>query len=318
MKNPELDNERIAALLAGTMSEPERSATLKAVAASDDDFWTFAETAAVLRRIEEEEEASGVPPSGSGVELPSAETRPERAAGVPPSIARPGWPGSRRRWLALAALAVLAILAPLATRRVARPGDPLAAPAASLASARDGLPPRWLERRPWENTLGADGASADNARAARAGAVHADLVVAVRAGDDEAVAGLVGEMERILEATPLGGAAARAYRQVGNDPARRPERLREAGAAAAAVLRSEEWTSAGAWVETARVAAARHDEGFFRAPATRAALEKVGRLPDLPSDARTALQGVRAATGAGPRWAALVQHLDELSAALSG
>ena len=51
-----VDPERVGALLDGRLTEPEREAALLETAASDDDATVFADTAAVLREAESEEQ----------------------------------------------------------------------------------------------------------------------------------------------------------------------------------------------------------------------------------------------------------------------
>ena len=50
-------SERVGSLLDGRLSGPARDSALAEVAASDDDYEVFADTAAVLREAESEEQA---------------------------------------------------------------------------------------------------------------------------------------------------------------------------------------------------------------------------------------------------------------------
>jgi hypothetical protein len=74
----------------------------------------------------------------------------------------------------------------------------------------------------------------------------------------------------------------------------------------------------GAWLATARVAAARRDAAFLRAPASRAAAEALTARADLDAATREAAGRVRAAVqnGAAPEWEALGHDVDALLAAL--
>ncbi|HEU4562466.1 MAG TPA: hypothetical protein VFS20_31840, partial [Longimicrobium sp.] len=79
------------------------------------------------------------------------------------------------------------------------------------------------------------------------------------------------------------------------EPAAALAPLRERGRRTAARLAGENGVAVGAWAEAARLAAARRDAGFFRARASRRALERARRDPALPPAARAALQRLGAA-----------------------
>src|SRR5690349_2750886 len=92
-------NEEIGALLDGRLESGPRTELLARLAASDDDFDVFADTAAVLREAEEDETAENELVAAGVVE-------PELPAGVIPLRPRRAsvWQSSGVRWLAAAAV----------------------------------------------------------------------------------------------------------------------------------------------------------------------------------------------------------------------
>jgi hypothetical protein len=301
LREPDIDDERLAALLDGRVQGPEREALLRRIAASDDDFRDFAETAAVLRETEADE---AVPRRAPGAQAAPPSTRAAR-----------GW---RRpaRWAALAVVLCLAAsLALLARSWRGEPADP-SRTAALLAAPGAPLPAGWLDERPWSGTLGGDALS-PGARAARAGALHVDLAVAAAARDTGATARLAAELGALVSAVPGSAPVAEAYAEVGRlagEPSGRlAPVLRRAGEGAGALL-GREAVELGAWAEAARIAAARGERSFFAQRASRDALR---RAAALPPPAGPQAERVRAALE-GPDRGALGPELDRLLRALAG
>ena len=343
MKEPNLDTETIAALLAGKLGDPERAAALEKLASSRDDFRLFIETAAVLREIEEEEEegkgendkeqaprrlvaaADAVESADAAHGEAGAPATP--AAGgaqlsAPPSVTRPRW-RQRRAGVGLAAIlaTALAVLVLVVLPRRPEPRVSLSAPAALLS--RPVLSRETLENRPWSLAMGSQAALAEPARAARVGALHTDFEVALRARDTSAVTAVVVQIDSLLASLPVGGReVVRAYRSAGDaagaEPARAAALLRRAAEHASARFAGERgWIEAGAWAEGGRIAADGRDAAFFAAPPTRAALTQVGRLR-LDKQGETALKRARTEIrpGRAPRWEVLEPAMSELLAAL--
>ncbi|HEX2094875.1 MAG TPA: hypothetical protein VHG28_20920 [Longimicrobiaceae bacterium] len=325
MKAPHIDEERLAALLDGNLDAAERAELLARLAASDEDFRVFVETAAVLRRIEEAEAGTG-----PGEQDPQEGGAPDGAARV--SASRPG-PGaakihppsmSRRRrwpsgfWAALAAVLVLAAL--LSVLRV-RPGSPSPGDPGRMASLLEergaGLPRGWTEHRPWGVALGTGDPLSARARAVRLGALHVDLVLAVQARDTAGSSRLAAEIVVLLDELPPAAPVADGYRDLGRRAGEAPERLagplEEAGRGAAELL-GEDLVATGAWAEAGRIAAARQDAGFFRARESGVALRRAAELPSLPESARAAVERLRQATRGGgpPDWGTVERDLNEL------
>lgn len=291
------DDERLAALLDGRTVGPQRGELLAHLARADEDYDVFADTAAVLRELEEGGEAGEGEEAGTRV-LP---LRPRRrrapAAG----------------WLAAAAVLVGVLLA----GGLLRPRAPLDAVrlAARLEHAGEGLPAGWIERAPWTATRGG---SAPTGQAARAGALLADLAVAVEAED--AVETRLLALQAAARFDPQGGRdgpLARLAARAGEPPAALRPLVAEAGERIGERM-GPDALAAGAWAEAARLAAHRRDEGFFRGREARAMLRRVERAASADPSAAGAAAEVRALLegGAPPRWDALSGALDRLLAAL--
>lgn len=283
MKEPRIDDERMSALLEGKLQGDRRDELLKELAASDDDYDVFAETASVLRELEDAE--AGV------VRLPV------RKEGAPVWV----------RWGAIAAvLAALALIPVVASRRGAA-ADPVRL--AALVDAREGLPEGWGEDR-WSTTRGGESPEG-NAKAAQAGAFLMDLAVAVEARDTAdtrllAVQARARFDPRSGSASPLSQIEARF-----GAPADSLRPLVEQATERLASRLGEEYFRLGVWVEAARLAVRQRDEAFFRDRGTRDALEGAERLT---GDDPTAVEDIRAAIPprGAPDWARLSGSLDAL------
>jgi hypothetical protein len=310
LKEHDIDTERLAALLDGRVGDAERAELLERLAASDDDFQTFAETAAVLR---ESEEADAPAPVSSGRVRATAAPRP------PSTHAARGWRRRPARWAALAAVVCLALSAALFAALRSRGSTTPEAMAYLLSDPGMGLPGGWGERRPWGGALGAGTPLTPAARAVRSGALHTDLSVAVGARQAAETSRLTGEIAALVADVPGAAPVVEEYREVGRGAGGAPERLAEplerAGAGAAEFL-GRDFVALGAWTEAARIAAARRDAEFFRTPESRGVLERAGEIPDLPHPALSQIERVRAAA-AGPDWPVLAESLDGLLGTLA-
>jgi hypothetical protein len=124
----------------------------------------------------------------------------------------------------------------------------------------------------------------------------------------------------LLGALPAAGPAATVFDEIGRRAGEPPAELRERGRRSAARLAGEDGVALGAWAEAARLAAGRRDGGFFRARATRDALERFTGDAALPSAARPGLERIRAALAASgpPDWRALEGEATRLLAAAGG
>jgi hypothetical protein len=285
VKEPRIDDERMSALLEGKLHGDQRDELLKELAASDDDYDVFAETASVLRELEDAE--AGV------VRLPDRK-------------GTPAWV----RWGAIAAvLAAIALVPVLASRGWGAAGDPVRL--AALAGVPEELPEGWREDR-WSMKRGGE-SSVGDAQAAQAGAFLVDLVVAVEARDTAdtrllAVQARARFDRRSGSAAPLSQIAARA-----GAPADSLRPLVAQASERLAERLGEDHLRLGAWVEAARLAVRQRNEAFFR-DAAGAVLTRAKRLTRDDSAARTAVERVRAAIPpeGAPDWTELSSSLDKL------
>lgn len=281
MNDPEVDPQRLAALLDGRLDEEERRATLEQLMASDDGLALYADVAAVLGELDDEAPAAGALATTPAVPRRSEPVvdrpaRPPETAGatVLPIDARPRVRTARRvPWLAIAAsIAVLALVPAVWLR--ARTAEGVPAYVASLAAPDAGLPTNW-NGTPWPTTRGAGDPLTPEARAIRVGARLADLELLARTRDPRA-AETATEIVALLEEQPGAGAAAASIEPL-HERLRRgavvePGMIAGARVAATAAV-GDEAAAVGMWLEAARVAAARRDAEFFRHRESRAALE---------------------------------------------
>lgn len=285
------DAERLAALLDGRLGATEREAAIARLAASDEEVEAYADAAAVLRELEEED------------------------AGVTP-LRAPSRRAPARRWLALAAVLACVALAPwLWTRAAADRTDP-----ARFAAELSGLPAGW-DASPWGATRGAGDPLTPQARAVRLGARLVELELAVR-GRDPAVRPLAAETAALLDGIPAAGPAAALYRELarraGEEPARL-EPLLEQGRGVVPRLAGEEPVELGAWTEAARIAAAGGAGDFFASRATRSRMERMARDPSLPPAARSTMERVGTAVASpAPEWPAVERELAGVLRSLGG
>lgn len=314
-----ISDERIAELLDGRVPAEEREELLSRLAADADadDFDVFAELGGVLREAEEEEAASAPSPDHGAsrieaprVEAPAGAPRAEPPALQPaaepagrldpPSARRPSrWGGRRARWMALVPVLALAVLVPVLWSR--RGGEDLGAPAMALETAS--LPADWLTRgRPWAVTRG-DGLPGEGspgeflARAARVGALHTDLTVAVAARDSTSTKILAGNINALLDAPGLNFTAQK-YRTIRDRASAGPAELQpvldDAGKEVMELLDADR-VRLGAWAEAARLAAEREDSAFFASSEARAVFRRAERDAELPPEAQEAAAGIREA-----------------------
>lgn len=287
MTQSDIDPERLAALLDGRLGKTERAELLSHLAASEQTLEAYADAVAAVSQLE-----------------------PQRRP-LPPI-----------RWIAIAAVLAGIALAPwLWTRLRPSAADDPGRFVALLAARPAGLP-AGLEDSPWGSVRGADEPLTADARAVRLGALLVDLELAVQRGDTVA-ARVAADVGVLLEAIPAAGPVSAMYRDIGQRAGGAPRDLEplltEAGSAAAK-LADPDLVRLGAWVEAARVAAAAHDAGFFRARQSRATLADAGTLAGLTEPARAALGRVHATLVAerAPDWSALGRDLTELLRMLGG
>lgn len=312
MKEPTNADERIAALLDGRLDPREREALLAELAASDDDYDVFADTAALLRELEETE----------GEAAPAPDPPPADVVPLRPRAARRGAGG---RWMALAAVLAALALTPVLVSRLAAPsaGDPVRL-AARLEAGGAGLPEGWTGRPRWGLTRGSGGGEglALEPLSAHLGALQVDLAVAARARDSAATAELARKIDGLLPGLSASGQASEAFQEVerrAGEPPERLEPLLEQGAEGIAAVGAEPFLEMGAWTEAARLAVVQQNAAFFRDRASRAMPARAAGDAALSPEARAAAAQVREALRAGgaPDWEVLGEALNALLNALA-
>lgn len=338
MNDPTLDARRMAALLDGRLGADARQQMLGALAASDEALDTYADAAAVLAELEREGVVTAVAPvadDGAGPVVEKASV-----ASIAAARARRRHAARWRvpRWAALAAGIAVMVAVPALWWR-ARPGADIGtAPPTpdAVAPAPNGMPsyvallapearaaglPAGWEGRPWRTTRGAGDPLTPEARGVRVGARLTDMELAVAAGDAAAARGTAAEVAALLDEVPGGGAAAAAYRALGGSG------MLSVGAPGAAALARARRDAAlvagagdvalGAWLEAARVAAARRDAAFFQTAESRAALGRVRGSGGV--ETQGAADRVAAAAGREPpAWERLGAELTMLLRTLAG
>jgi hypothetical protein len=304
VNEPPVDAERIAALLDGRLDARARTEVLAQLAASPEALDAFVDATVALRELSPDDAQA---PGGSA-----------RFAAQPTS----GWGRRPGRWLALAAAIAGIAVAPWAWQRLRAPEPDVGVRfAVLLPTEQGGLPPAW-DGRPWSVTRGAADALTPEMRATRLGARLTDLDVAVRGGDSSAAACAVADVGALLDGVPAGAPVAALYRDVARHLAAAPSELQPLlarGATAAAQVAGEELVALGAWLEAGRLAAARRDAAFFRAPASRAQLARARASSTLSDASRASVARIEAMVAAGPSdWGALSAELTALLRGVAG
>lgn len=82
MKDPQSKEERIAALLDGALGERQREELLAHLSVADEEYRIFADTASILRELEEAEHAAATIPLPCASPQQRALWKPSRWAGM--------------------------------------------------------------------------------------------------------------------------------------------------------------------------------------------------------------------------------------------
>lgn len=338
LNGSQIDPERLGALLEGQVTGRERAELLARMAAHDESLEIFADALAVTDELEREDaqriDAEHPVNASAETSEQASAVAPEEVRAIPvataPAMAEDARvipfraPERRRAWLAGPRLALAATVAAVAigvtawglSRRGADSGDP-GRYAASLA--RPGLPAGW-DAAPWTAVRAPDATLDPRTRAVRLGARLTDLQAAAEAGDAVGTGQAAADVRVLLDPLPAAGPAVAIYREVegrAGESADALEPVLARGRQSAARLAGEEAVALGAWAEAARLAAARRDAAFFRARATRDALDRATRIDGLPTPAREALGRLRASSDP-PDWAVLQRDATALLAAAGG
>lgn len=313
MSDPWSEDERLAAFLDGRMDAREREEMKAHLLDHDEDLEVLAGAAAILSQMEEAEAPSGV------ISLDAAKR--EREARTEPEGARRTTGSQVVRWLAFAA--VLVGLALVTGRVLSRPSpyDPVRL-AARVERPGQRLPSDWNEQAPWSASRGPDTARGGTpreqvARGARAGVMLVDLSLRVGEQNAERTIDIARQLRRF---DPTGGRRG-PLQQIEAGAGSPPAQLRPLVARAGERIGDRvdrDGMQLGAWIEAARVAAARHDAAFFRdAAATAEMLDRATRITGGDPRVRTAVERVRGLIADPPPWDALSPALEELLGAVA-
>ena len=250
----------------------------------------------------------GEGPSGQGASPVIDLDRARQRKGIP-----------RRAIWSLAAAAVVAgiVVAPALSKLRGSDGDPGAF--ASIGTFAAAGPPAQWDRTPWSPTRsGGDEQLPSAVRAVRLGAAITDAEVAARTSDPS-LPEVAGDVQRLLAPIAAAGAVSRYYDDIAAGGVSGPaaeDRLRD-GRRAIVRLPDAESVRDGAWLEAARMAAARRDADFFATGDSRDRARRIASAAAVPAAAQGALS--RIARGDAPGdWAALDASLTEALRALGG
>lgn len=317
MKEPRHDDERLSALLEGKLDERERRELLAYLAEADEDYEVFAEAAAVLHELEAAGEVIDEPPVPAGAEAAGGQGEAEEPEGkvipFPEPKPEPFW---KRPIVRVAAvLAVLVVGYAVASRARGPASDPVRLAARLEEGGRRGLPENLDDlRSPGLMRSGDPGTPADPGQAAYAGVLLTDLAVAVRAGDDQDVRDIAGQLRGFDPgAAGSGGPLEELETRAGDSPEALGPLVRQVTERLEGRLGSDP-LRLGAWAEAALLAADAHDAAFFRDGDGPALLRKAETLAAADPEAVGAVRGIRDATAgdAPPDWATVQGHAKTL------
>jgi hypothetical protein len=304
-----MDDNDLARFLDRTLSEEERGSAVAHLSASDADAELLADAAFVLRELDPDGGVIVDDDDDADVVLPHVHdvgtvTDP-KVVPLPPPSTRRGWRRAPARWLALAAMVAGVLLVPLALSRTASNGT--GDFAVLLKNREAGLPAGWLDQPPWPVRRGGEVVAADNARAAKLGALHTQLRLAISARQAEETDLLARHIEQLLADVTAGTSEASYYRTIAEragGPEKELAQALEGSRERVAELVGADYFDSGAWAEAARIAAASQDAAFFRRRASRKMMDRAALLVD--GEGRAALEAIRDAARADePDWTVL-------------
>jgi hypothetical protein len=291
------DGEQLASLIDGRLSAEDRTALLERVAHSPELVEVLADATAAIAHLD-----GAVPSTGQ------ADVR-ERPA--PRALGRRNdW----RRYVLLAASLAAIIVVPFVVRqRSQAAGDPTERLVASLDRRTVVMPEGWPER-PWSAIRGAADVLADRARSVRLGVLAADLETLLDSRHDM-TATLAEEMATLLADSPAGAPAVAMLRagarEIRDGVASGPTTVRS-GIRMARETVDQDGYQLGAWLETSRIAAARHDSAFFQSRDRELIRQRLARSPNQSPDMIAALRNDVSLPDTPARWRELEERLAAL------
>jgi hypothetical protein len=307
VKEPRHDDERLSALLAGRLEGPERDELLAYLSTADEDREVFANTAAILREMEEEDAQA----EEAGVQV--ADPPPRRHMLPPSTKSRRAWSRDPRWAVAavLVGLVALVTLNPFGGGGVVPAGDPVGY-ALALNSPGE-KPAGWVTGIPGASPRGNEAADPTRENSVVAGWFLVRLAVAVQAGDSAVTDSLALQVKDRFDRQ--GGTALDSLRaHAGEEPDSSLLSLVRKATVRVEAQYDSSFVGLGAWTEAARMAAAGHKAAFFQSEDSRDWLEHARTLTRDDPKARAALESVRATLDAqGERdWETLETDLGKL------
>jgi len=284
---PDVDAERLAALIEGRLPPDERERVLAAIDASPGLRDAYADALAAL-----------------GAMTP------------PPVRAVPRWNflaslTPLQKLEVAAAAIVLVAISPTVFRQFVSPNVPDTHDAIASLAISDSAATSVLNQPVWGVTRGdGEGALAPDARGIRVGAAIASYELRQSIGDSLSAAAAL-EVAALLESTPGGAIAANAWRAIGDASAGTASSMSVARHLAEQVAGAAR-VRLGAWLQGARFAAAASDSGFFSARAARS-VSKSAISMDERAETEFAARQFEQIVSARPRdWAATSTAVEEL------
>ncbi|HST58229.1 MAG TPA: hypothetical protein VLK84_06075 [Longimicrobium sp.] len=305
MKEPRPDDERLSALLGGRLKGQQRDELLTHLAANEEDYEVFVDTADILREAREE--------TAQAEEPGALADPPPRRELSPPSVTKSlrGWSRRTPRWAVISTVLVGLVVAGVFELRSGAAAT--AGPVDLVAHLEDaGRPPAgWTDGREFPPVRGEGSVSDDPVAAAQAGVFLVRLAVAVQARDAETTATLAAQTQRFDD---QGVGALKQIESQADAPSATLMPLVEQVTERLEEVLGRDYLRLGAWTEAASLAARSRDEAFFRSAETRKTLRSAERLTRGDSGAWGAVEAVRAAlpSEGPPRWSELDGSLTKL------
>ena len=286
-KMPDVDAERLAALIEGRLPPDEREWVLAAIDKSPALRDAYSDALAALGAM--------TPPPVR--EIP----RRNLFASLTPL---------QKLEVAAAAVVLLAI-SPFLIRQLVPVGVPDTGAAIASLSISDSAAASVLGQPVWGVTRGdGEGTLSPRARGIRAGAAIASYELRQRTGDSLSAAAAL-EVATLLESIPGGAIAANAWRAMGNASSATNSSMTEARHLAEQVAGAER-VRLGAWLQGARFASAASDSVFFSDKTARSIVKAAITLDERPETEHAARQFEQIVSTRPRDWTATSTAVEEL------
>ena len=284
---PDVDAERLAALIEGRLPPDERERVLAAIDKSPPLRDAYTDALAAL---------------GAMTPAPVREVaRWNFLASLTPL----------QKLEVAAAAVVLIAISPLVFRQLVSTGVPVTGDAVASIALSDSAATGILNQPVWGVTRGdGEGALAPDARGIRVGAAIASYELRRNMGDSLSPAAAL-EVAALLESAPGGAIAANAWRAMGNGSAVTEGSLIEARRLAERVAGAER-VRLGAWLQGARFASAASDSEFFSDRTARSIAKAAITLDERAETGHAASQFEQIVTARPRDWTATSTAVEEL------